>query len=162
MKFGISMFPTDYAIHPAELAREVEGRGFESLWMPGAYPHPGKQAHARARRRGPAGILLAHVRPVRRPYGRGYGHDAPPYRERHLPDHRARSHHYGKGDREPRQPLGRPIHIRHWRGLERRGDGEPRDGFQEAVAHPARARPRHEGDMDEGRGRISRGIRQFR
>lgn len=34
MKFGISMFPTDYAIHPAELAREVEARGFESLWMP--------------------------------------------------------------------------------------------------------------------------------
>ena len=34
MKFGISMFPTDYAIHPSELAREVEDRGFESLWMP--------------------------------------------------------------------------------------------------------------------------------
>ena len=34
MKFGISMFPADYAIHPSELAREVEARGFESLWMP--------------------------------------------------------------------------------------------------------------------------------
>jgi probable F420-dependent oxidoreductase len=34
MKFGISMFPTDYALHPSDLAREVEDRGFESLWMP--------------------------------------------------------------------------------------------------------------------------------
>jgi probable F420-dependent oxidoreductase len=34
MKFGISMFPTDYAIHPSDLAHEVEARGFESLWMP--------------------------------------------------------------------------------------------------------------------------------
>ena len=34
MKIGISMFATDYAMHPSELAREVEDRGFESLWMP--------------------------------------------------------------------------------------------------------------------------------
>jgi len=34
MQFGISMFPTDRAIQPAELAREVEARGFESLWFP--------------------------------------------------------------------------------------------------------------------------------
>ena len=47
MKFGISMFPTDYAIHPAELAREVEGRGFESLWMP-------EHTHIPASRRTPA------------------------------------------------------------------------------------------------------------
>jgi probable F420-dependent oxidoreductase len=34
MKFGISMFFTDYSIHPAELAVAVEERGFESLWVP--------------------------------------------------------------------------------------------------------------------------------
>lgn len=34
MKFGVFMFSTDYAIGPAELAREVEARGFESLWFP--------------------------------------------------------------------------------------------------------------------------------
>ena len=33
-KFGISMFPTDYAIQPAQLAREVEDRGFDSLFFP--------------------------------------------------------------------------------------------------------------------------------
>jgi len=34
VQFGISMFPTDQAIPPADLAREVEARGFESLWFP--------------------------------------------------------------------------------------------------------------------------------
>ena len=34
MKFGITMFPTDYAIAPGELAREVEAHGFESLFFP--------------------------------------------------------------------------------------------------------------------------------
>jgi probable F420-dependent oxidoreductase len=34
MKFGIAMFPTDYAVDPATLARLVEERGFESLWFP--------------------------------------------------------------------------------------------------------------------------------
>lgn len=33
-KFGISMFPTDYSIQPAEMAREVEDRGFDSLFFP--------------------------------------------------------------------------------------------------------------------------------
>ena len=32
--FGVSMFPTDYAIQPAPLAKEAEDRGFESLWFP--------------------------------------------------------------------------------------------------------------------------------
>jgi probable F420-dependent oxidoreductase len=34
MKFGIAMFPTDYAVDPATLGRMVEERGFESLWFP--------------------------------------------------------------------------------------------------------------------------------
>jgi probable F420-dependent oxidoreductase len=34
MLFGVSIFPTEYAMHPAELARAVEERGFESLWVP--------------------------------------------------------------------------------------------------------------------------------
>ncbi len=34
MKFGITMSPTDYTIGPAELARAVEERGFESLLFP--------------------------------------------------------------------------------------------------------------------------------
>ena len=34
MKFGISIFPTDYAIRPAELAAAAEDRGFDSFWVP--------------------------------------------------------------------------------------------------------------------------------
>ena len=34
MKYGVFIFPTDTAIRPDDLAREVEGRGFESLWFP--------------------------------------------------------------------------------------------------------------------------------
>jgi len=34
MKFGIAMFPADFAVDPATLGRLVEERGFESLWFP--------------------------------------------------------------------------------------------------------------------------------
>ena len=34
MKFGVSIFPTDTSIRPDLLAREVEARGFDSLWFP--------------------------------------------------------------------------------------------------------------------------------
>src|SRR3954466_8959637 len=34
MQFGVTMFPTDYAIAPHELAIEAEARGFESVWFP--------------------------------------------------------------------------------------------------------------------------------
>jgi probable F420-dependent oxidoreductase len=34
MHFGVTMFPTDYAIPPHELAIEAEARGFESVWFP--------------------------------------------------------------------------------------------------------------------------------
>ncbi len=33
MKFGISMFPTDFSVGPAELARAIEHHGFESFWV---------------------------------------------------------------------------------------------------------------------------------
>ena len=33
MKFGIAIFPTDYAISMAELAPAIEERGYESLWV---------------------------------------------------------------------------------------------------------------------------------
>ena len=34
MRYGIAMFPTDYAVEPGTLARMVEERGFESLFFP--------------------------------------------------------------------------------------------------------------------------------
>ncbi len=46
MKYGLSIFPTDYSIQPAELARAAEARGFESLWFP-------EHSHIPAARRSP-------------------------------------------------------------------------------------------------------------
>ena len=34
MKFGASMFFTDYSMAPGELAQALEARGFESVWAP--------------------------------------------------------------------------------------------------------------------------------
>lgn len=34
MKFGVCMFPTEYAMHPASLGKAVEARGFDSLFFP--------------------------------------------------------------------------------------------------------------------------------
>ncbi len=33
MKHGVAIFPTDYSMHPMELGRALEERGFESLWV---------------------------------------------------------------------------------------------------------------------------------
>ena len=33
MHYGLTIFPTDYSIHPADLGRAAEERGFESLWV---------------------------------------------------------------------------------------------------------------------------------
>ncbi len=33
-RFGVTIFPTDYAIQPVQLARAVEARGFDSLFFP--------------------------------------------------------------------------------------------------------------------------------
>jgi probable F420-dependent oxidoreductase len=33
MQYGLSIFPTEYSIHPATLGREAEARGFESLFI---------------------------------------------------------------------------------------------------------------------------------
>jgi len=34
MKYGVAIFPTDYAIRPDEVAREAEQRGFDSIFFP--------------------------------------------------------------------------------------------------------------------------------
>ena len=46
MDFGVTMFPTDYAIAPDQLARALEDRGFESVWFP-------EHTHIPASRRSP-------------------------------------------------------------------------------------------------------------
>src|SRR3546814_20313343 len=33
MDYGVAYFPTDYSMKPADMARALEERGFESLWV---------------------------------------------------------------------------------------------------------------------------------
>ncbi|WP_197380613.1 LLM class flavin-dependent oxidoreductase [Mycolicibacterium mengxianglii] len=40
MIFGVCTFPTDQGIGPASLARELESRGFDSLWVTEHTPVP--------------------------------------------------------------------------------------------------------------------------
>jgi probable F420-dependent oxidoreductase len=64
MKIGISMFVTDYSIRPDELARAVEERGFESLWMP-------EHTHIPVSRQSPWGggpVLPDHYRETLDPF----------------------------------------------------------------------------------------------
>ena len=46
MKFGVAMFATEYAIRPDDLARALEERAFESIWIP-------EHTHIPADRRSP-------------------------------------------------------------------------------------------------------------
>ena len=46
MKFGISMFPTDYSISPSELAHAMEERGFDALIFPEHTHIPSSRATA--------------------------------------------------------------------------------------------------------------------
>ncbi len=64
MKVGISMFATATSIRPDELAREVEARGFESLWMP-------EHTHIPVSRKSPWGggpVLPDHYRETLDPF----------------------------------------------------------------------------------------------
>jgi probable F420-dependent oxidoreductase len=46
MKYGLTIFPTDSSISPAEIALAAEARGFESIWFP-------EHSHIPARRESP-------------------------------------------------------------------------------------------------------------
>ena len=63
---GLMIFPTDTTIGPIELAREVEERGFESLWFPEHTHIPTSRATPFPRRRAAARALPAHARSLRR------------------------------------------------------------------------------------------------
>ena len=51
MQIGVFIFPTEYSIRIDELARAVEERGFESLFVPEHTHIPVEPAHPLARRR---------------------------------------------------------------------------------------------------------------
>ena len=85
MHIGVCIFPTDRSIRPDDLARELEARKFESLFVP-------EHTHIPTSRKSPfaggaqaAGGIQAHPRPVRGADGGRRGHEEPQGRHRHLP-----------------------------------------------------------------------------
>ena len=162
MNFGVSIFPTRYSIGPAELARAVEERGFESLFFP-------EHTHIPTSRRSPwpgGADLPDEYRETLDPFlaltAAAAVHRAAPPRHGHLPRRRARPDHHRQGGGHPRPPLRRPLPLRRRRRLEPGGDGEPRHRPDHALRRPPGTGPGHEGDLDQRRGRVPRHLRRLR
>ena len=134
MKFGLAMFPTDYSVDPAELARMVEERGFESLFFPEHTHIPVEPRHAVPGRAASCrGEYCRTLDPFVALHGRRGGHRAPAGRHRHLPGRRARPDHHREGGRHVDRLSGGRFLFGVGRGLERGGDGEPRHRPVEAL-----------------------------
>src|SRR5258706_8597574 len=111
---------------------------------------------------GAAQALLAYVGSVRRAHGRGPGIQDLAGGDRHLPGGAARPNPHRQAGGQPRPHLERPLSVRHWRRLEPRGDGRPRNRVRNALQADARTSGGDEGDLDPGGGGISRRARELR
>ena len=125
MLVGAFHFPTDYGIEIGELARALEERGFELLFVcehthipvsrHSPYPGGGELPKRYSHTHDPF-VALSFAAAATRTLKLGTGIALLPQRD---PDH-----HREIGG-EPRPALRRPFHFRdRWR-LERRGNGEP-------------------------------------
>ena len=149
MEFGAAIFFTDYSMGPVELGRALEERGFESLWAP-------EHSHIPLSRRSPfpqGGDLPKKYYDVMDPFVTLSAAAGATTRLKvgtgDLPRRPARSDPDGQAGRHPRPDLGRPVPLRHRRGLERRGDGRSRHRVRVALRGDARAGRGDEGDLDE-------------
>ena len=162
MHIGLTIFPTDYSIQPTDLAMEAEARGFESLWLP-------EHTHIPTSRKSPwpggaelpkyyydtydPFLSLAAAAAVTKKIKLATGICLVVERD---PIHTAKE--VSTIDRLS----GRPLHFRHRRRLERRGDGQPRHRLCDALQADARAHRGDEGDLGAIEGEISRRVRQLR
>ena len=118
-----------------------------------AHPYSAQPQVALPRRRRAAQALLAHPRSVRGAVLRRGGDQEAQGRHRHPAGAAARADRDGQGDRQPRPALGRPLHLRHRRRLERGRDEQSRRPVRRPLQPDGRLRAGHEGDVDQGRGR---------
>ena len=102
MQFGVTMFPTDYAIPPHELADRGRGARLRIGLVPRAQPHPDQPQVAVAGRRRAAEMVLRHLRSVRGDGRRRGRHQDDQARHRRLPGGAARSHPHRQGGRDRR------------------------------------------------------------
>ena len=162
MRIGVFYFPADYGINLAELARALEDRGFDSLFVPEHTHIPLSRQHAVPRRRRAAQALFAYPRSVR---GLGLR---------------------GGGDQEALLGTGICLVPQHdpivtakaiasldqlsggrfvfgigagWNADEMENHGV---ALRDALQGDARARAGHEGAVDRGRGVVPRRVREVR
>ena len=134
MKLGVTIFATDYAMRPDDLAKACEERGFESVWFP-------EHTHIPTSLRTPPPIgtkvprylyhlhdLFVNADRCRRRY------EDDQDRQRHLSGGRARSDYPCQRSSFSGPALERTLAVWHWRRVERRGNGESRDTVSAALA----------------------------
>ena len=120
MRLGVFYFNPDYGIDIGELARALEERGFDSLYVP-EHTHIPTPPHSVPRWRRAAEEVFTYPRSVCRLVLCRRGDENAAARHRDLPNPRARPYSDGEVRREPRPIVGRAVHLRHRRRLERRG-----------------------------------------
>jgi len=120
MRLGVFYFNPDYGIDTGELARALEERGFDSLYVP-EHTHIPTPPHSVPRWRRAAEEVSTYPRSVCRLVLCRRGDENAAARHRDLPNPRARPYSDGEVRREPRPIVGRAVHLRHRRRLERRG-----------------------------------------
>ena len=163
MHIGVCIFATDYAIRIDELARAAEDRGFESLFVP-------EHTHIPTSRRSPfagGGELpeeYSHtLRSVRVADGRGRRDHAS---SRSAPASASSSS--ATPSPPPRRSRASTLLSNGrflfgigggWNAEEMENHGTD---LQDPLPAAARAGAGHEGDLDEGRGRVPRRARQLR
>ncbi len=137
MHYGVVMFPTEYAMAPDELARALEERGFESVWFP-------EHTHIPASRRSPW--------PGGGDLPREYWSSYDPFVALMAASAVTKRLKLGTGiclviERDP-ITMAKEVAT-----LDRLSNGHR---VEESLAAPARARARHEGNLDQARGGIPR------
>ena len=156
MDVGLAHFLTDYGMDPVELARQVEERGFESLFLPEhthipvsrdtPYPGGGELPREYSHTHDPF-VALAAMAAVTERLKLGTGVCLIIERDPIVT---------AKEVATRRPALRRPLPVRRRRRLEPRGDGEPRHRLPHPLHAHARERRGDEGDLDRGRGRVPR------
>src|SRR5437667_6907504 len=113
MRIGGAMFFTDYSMSPTELARALEERGFDSLWVP-------EHSHIPLTRKSPfpsGGDLPKKYYDVMDQFvvlgAAADGDQNAASRHRHLPGRSARPDSDRQAGRFDRPNLGRPFPVRH-------------------------------------------------
>ena len=162
MKIGAVMFFTADSMQPAPLARLLEERGFESLWVP-------EHTHIPSSRKTPY--------PAGGPLIRPYYDIMDPFLVLNTAATVTTKLKVGTGialltQRDPivtakvvstiDQLSQRPLPVRRRQRLEPGRDREPRHRLREPPQARARAHGGDEGDLDRGGARVSRRVRELR